>query len=298
MWLKRNNPDVFRFDYVAGHDEIATLGSPGSPKEKTLGRKQDPGGSLSLPMAEYREMLFSRYAQDVAAAPDGNFESTRPVSKPFRLPAYAEAALGQQSGIPWAAAQVRQDFNYYSGLVNNSVHVFGSRAVFYASKFDVDNDGSAGNAAGDPCHQADTSLHDRSGKPLSADDMPFIVLPKRGQQPYLWSGLGVGVGDLAMLWYKNGAMCAAIIGDVGPSTKIGEGSTKVARALGINPDPNTGGVQDIPPGIMHMVFPGSRKLLAQTSGQRPRTDDTRETIAARAQELLALLKASGNGTGA
>ncbi len=45
LWFKRNNPDVFSFDNVVGHDEISS------------DRKSDPGGSLSMPMFAYREHL-------------------------------------------------------------------------------------------------------------------------------------------------------------------------------------------------------------------------------------------------
>lgn len=45
LWLHRNNSDVFSLDLVLGHDEV----SPG--------RKNDPGGSLSLSMSEYRDFL-------------------------------------------------------------------------------------------------------------------------------------------------------------------------------------------------------------------------------------------------
>lgn len=45
LWLKANNPEVFNFDYVLGHDEIAPS------------RKNDPGASLSVTMPELREKL-------------------------------------------------------------------------------------------------------------------------------------------------------------------------------------------------------------------------------------------------
>jgi hypothetical protein len=45
LWLHKNNPDVFSLDFVVGHDEV----SPG--------RKNDPGGSLSMSMPKYREFL-------------------------------------------------------------------------------------------------------------------------------------------------------------------------------------------------------------------------------------------------
>lgn len=51
LWLKSNNPDVFKLEYVLGHDEIA-------PK-----RKNDPGAALSLTMPEYRSFLASEWAK-------------------------------------------------------------------------------------------------------------------------------------------------------------------------------------------------------------------------------------------
>lgn len=51
LWLKANNPDVFNLDYVVGHDEVC------SPK----GRKNDPGGALSMTMPELRTLLKARW---------------------------------------------------------------------------------------------------------------------------------------------------------------------------------------------------------------------------------------------
>lgn len=50
--LKRGNPDVFSFERVLGHDEV----SPG--------RKCDPGGSLSMSMQKFRELLKERYSAE------------------------------------------------------------------------------------------------------------------------------------------------------------------------------------------------------------------------------------------
>jgi N-acetyl-anhydromuramyl-L-alanine amidase AmpD len=48
IWLYKNNPDVFQIDNIVGHDECAT----------PLGRKNDPGGSLSFEtMQQYRTYL-------------------------------------------------------------------------------------------------------------------------------------------------------------------------------------------------------------------------------------------------
>lgn len=53
LWLKRNNPEVFSFDLVLGHDEIAP------------GRKNDPGGALSMTMPQFRALLKKRYAESL-----------------------------------------------------------------------------------------------------------------------------------------------------------------------------------------------------------------------------------------
>jgi N-acetyl-anhydromuramyl-L-alanine amidase AmpD len=55
VWLKRNNPDAFSFDFVVGHDEVAT------PK----GRKSDPGASLSMTMPKFRALLKEKYNKQI-----------------------------------------------------------------------------------------------------------------------------------------------------------------------------------------------------------------------------------------
>ena len=51
-WLRKNNPNIFKFENVVGHDEVAAFKGSGK-----LGRKQDPGASLSVRMAEFRKRL-------------------------------------------------------------------------------------------------------------------------------------------------------------------------------------------------------------------------------------------------
>jgi len=51
LWLKAQRPDQFSFDLVLGHDEVAP------------GRKNDPGGALSMTMPEFRAHLKSEWAK-------------------------------------------------------------------------------------------------------------------------------------------------------------------------------------------------------------------------------------------
>ena len=46
-WLKSNNPKVYSYNFVLGHDEVAPS------------RKNDPGGALSMSMRKFREKLIS-----------------------------------------------------------------------------------------------------------------------------------------------------------------------------------------------------------------------------------------------
>ena len=48
LWLHRNNSEVFSLDYVLGHDEVS------GPKGIGKWRKNDPGGSLSKTMDDFR----------------------------------------------------------------------------------------------------------------------------------------------------------------------------------------------------------------------------------------------------
>lgn len=57
MWLKNNAPDIFDFDLVLGHDEVAP------------NRKEDPGGALSMTMPDLRSKMKLIYG--AAVTPGG-----------------------------------------------------------------------------------------------------------------------------------------------------------------------------------------------------------------------------------
>lgn len=95
---------------------------------------------------------------------------------------------------------------------------------------------------------------------VDSDTVPFIVLPG-GHYP-AW---GIALGDLALVTRLNGQrQCFAVFADIGPRTKIGEGSIALARTLGIPSDPRTGGASA---GVFYRVFPGSRGKWPMTPAQ-------------------------------
>lgn len=55
LWLKKQNPYVFSFDNVLGHDEVA------------FWRKNDPGAALSMTMPAFRDLLKHEYEKESAA---------------------------------------------------------------------------------------------------------------------------------------------------------------------------------------------------------------------------------------
>lgn len=63
IWMKRNNPDVFEFKYVLGHDEVSGMKGIGR------NRKNDPGAALSMTMTEYRENIENEYEKRYSGNP-------------------------------------------------------------------------------------------------------------------------------------------------------------------------------------------------------------------------------------
>lgn len=102
---------------------------------------------------------------------------------------------------------------------------------------------------------------------VDAETIPYIVLP-RGMPGT------ARLGDFALVMnLATGARCGAIWADIGPHGKLGEGSIALARALGIDASPRTGGCRA---GILTVLFPGSGVRQPQPP----------ERIEARALELL------------
>jgi LysM repeat protein len=164
-----------------------------------------------------------------------------------------------------------------------------TEAIFFISKMAIDADGFPGaynsantgyddlkNALGgevlakrpdgqfciqgpqDPypgCYVSMTSLTDGRNpndcdyrKYVNSGEIPYIVLPLGWH-----SGWNIELGDFAtVINLKNRKIAHAVFADQGPSDKIGEGSIALARALGINSNPRTGGTDG---DVLYIVYP-------------------------------------------
>jgi Fungal chitosanase of glycosyl hydrolase group 75 len=145
--------------------------------------------------------------------------------------------------------------------------------IFFEAKMAIDTDGSklsrtlyeqrkkAGKAVID---QPDTSLRYSDGTSLDADTVPYIAVPGGGFR----DALGVDKGDIVAVIYK-GTIAYALVGDVGPACKIGEGSLRLHEQLGNKAcvARDTAGVctraanQSIDAGVLYFIFPGSRARI-------------------------------------
>ncbi|GAA5160046.1 MULTISPECIES: glycoside hydrolase family 75 protein [Amycolatopsis] len=128
-------------------------------------------------------------------------------------------------------------------------------AVFWHADMDIDCDGqrtSQCNENTDCCFYPDTAFHTSTDQPLNAAKLPYIVVPSPSSTwNYSSSGLRGG-GSCAVIY--NGKVVYAVIGDTGPTDIIGEASYATAQALGIDPDPSTGGTDS---GVTYICFKNS-----------------------------------------
>ena len=134
--------------------------------------------------------------------------------------------------------------------------------LVYESRMTIDADG-AGNAwTTDPWGQPTTSLTYPNGTSLDPTRINYTVLPIGFEARHP----GVRLGDVVAVVYR-GKVAYAIYGDRGPRGKIGEGSIRLARELGIPSSPIHGGASG---GVQYVVFPrsGTGRPLSQAELDR------------------------------
>ena len=127
-------------------------------------------------------------------------------------------------------------------------------AFFWKADMDIDCDGvrtSKCNEDTDPWYQDQTSFETSKGKPFQSDSTHYFVIPLPSSR-FSYSSNGIKPGSVAAIIYNN-KVVYAVFADEGPNNIIGEASYATAKALGIDPDPATGGTDS---GVTYIVFPG------------------------------------------
>ncbi len=126
-----------------------------------------------------------------------------------------------------------------------------SGCVYFIADGDIDCDGSGGNPENDPYFQPDTTYH-HNGVALDAYKVRFGVVPAS----IIKAVKGIVLGcKMKVTNLVNGKSAWGIVGDIGPSFKLGEISPAFANALGIPASPNTGGVDDYN-ALLYELWPG------------------------------------------
>lgn len=128
-------------------------------------------------------------------------------------------------------------------------------AYFWKADMDIDCDGQRTakcSESTDPWYQDDTAFHQSNGQPLKADSLPYIVVPS-SSSIWKYSSYGIKGGGVVAVIYNN-KVEYAVVGDTGPTNIIGEASYATASALGIDPDPATGGADS---GVTYILFKNS-----------------------------------------
>ncbi|MCX4878675.1 MULTISPECIES: glycoside hydrolase family 75 protein [unclassified Streptomyces] len=146
------------------------------------------------------------------------------------------------------------------------------RAVFWKADMDIDCDGQPGprcNRRSDPQFSRATAFQQSDGRHLSAERLPYIVVPAASR---IWNPRDYGVrgGSVVAVVYRDRVQYA-VVGDIGPRDTIGEASYATAKGLGIAPAPRSGGT---PSGVTYIVFkysqaePIESHEAAVTAGRR------------------------------
>jgi hypothetical protein len=127
-------------------------------------------------------------------------------------------------------------------------------AVWFNADMDIDCDGKKTaqcNKSADPSWQSSTAAEDSNGNPLDAAALPYVVVPGISSR-WSYKSSNIGMGSVVAVIY-NGKVSYGIVGDIGPTSIIGEASYAMAKSLGVDPDPATGGVDS---GVTYVIFKG------------------------------------------
>ncbi|MFJ7526746.1 glycoside hydrolase family 75 protein [Streptomyces griseus] len=183
-------------------------------------------------------------------------------------PGVGQEPLAAEAGAPPSAAPQRAAVRARAPLATSAdppatrasratVPVCGTGdAVFWKADMDIDCDGretKACNRKTDPYFLPETAFPSSRGEPLDSAVLPHVVVPGPSKVwDYRRSGLTGG--SVVAVVYRD-RVRYGVIGDTGPTGIIGEASYAMAKTLGIDPDPSTGGAES---GVTYIAFKDSR----------------------------------------
>ena len=128
-------------------------------------------------------------------------------------------------------------------------------AYHWTSDLDIDCDGISTtrcNATTDPSYWHETSFQTSTGQFFTADVTHYFVIPLPSSR-FNYGNAGIKPGNVGAVIYNN-KVVYAVFADEGPDDIIGEASYATAQALGIDPNPATGGTAGP---VTFIVFTGA-----------------------------------------
>jgi hypothetical protein len=135
-------------------------------------------------------------------------------------------------------------------IISTTNNAEGVLRVEFTAKMAVCCDGMPVNTYDDKYWQKGTAYYN-NGKYLNADKVPYIVVPPliiENVDPIVLGCMGLAIN------LTKGYVASAIVGEVGPGSKIGEGSCELCRRIGLDPNPNHGGT--LAHIIHYILWPG------------------------------------------
>lgn len=195
-------------------------------------------------------------------------QESEPILKPAQnrgssavLPAVREGSVSAAALLAKAATcqQISRGKYRTDDGAGADIPVCGKRgAVFWKADMDIDCDGRPSRACNrrtDPLFQPATAFQESNGRQLSAELLPYVVVPGASG---IWSPAKHGItGGSVAAAIHQGKVLYAVVGDTGPTDLIGEASYAAAKSLGINPDPRVGGTGA---GVTYLVFTGPKAV--------------------------------------
>lgn len=134
-------------------------------------------------------------------------------------------------------------------------------AVFWRADLDIDCDGRPSevcNRRRDRTFLPRTAATDSAGRYLDAAALPYVVVPGPSTR-FDYRQAGLALGSVVAVVHA-GRIAYGVIGDTGPADVIGEASYAMARALGIDPDPATGGTSGP---VTYIAFTGPSAVVSR-----------------------------------